>query len=148
MRIAIILCIAPFFLFAQKEVSRDEILANEFWKIEYDHFVPNRHILASIDDRIKGELNIDVYFAFWCEDSLNHVPAFIRLIELLSTRSLIKVRYFDVGARKARETPYYVEKEKIEKIPTFIFFREGKEIGRIVENPAQSIGEDILLIVF
>lgn len=138
----------PLLLAAQKEVSKDDILKDEFWKIEYDHFVPDRRIVESIDGRIKQELNIDVYFAFWCGDSKNHVPAFVRLLELLSTRSLIKVRYFDVGGRKPPERSYYVEKEKITRIPTFVFYRDGKEIGRIVENPNQSLSEDFLLVIF
>jgi len=34
------------------------------------------------------------------------------------------------------------KKFKIERIPTFIFLRNGKEIGRIIETPVKSLEED------
>ena len=36
---------------------------------------------------------------------------------------------------------------KIEKIPTFIFFKDDKEIGRIVESPEVNIETDLLKIL-
>jgi len=41
-----------------------------------------------------------------------------------------------------------VEELKVERVPTFIFYRAGTEIGRIVENPTRGILEDFLAIVF
>ena len=35
----------------------------------------------------------------------------------------------------------------LEFTPTFIFFRNGEEIGRIVEKPNQSLLEDFKLII-
>ena len=35
----------------------------------------------------------------------------------------------------------------IEFVPTFIFYKDGKEIGRIVETPAESLEKDLLKIV-
>jgi len=40
-----------------------------------------------------------------------------------------------------------VEKQKIEKIPTFIFIMNGKEIGRIIESPNESLEKDMLKII-
>jgi hypothetical protein len=36
----------------------------------------------------------------------------------------------------------------VEKIPTFIFYANEFEMGRIVENPKNSILQDIMIIVF
>ena len=33
------------------------------------------------------------------------------------------------------------------RVPTFIFFKDGKEIGRFVEYPRESVEADILKIV-
>ncbi len=60
----------------------------------------------------------------------------------------LKVTYYNVP-RKAKPTvKYYVEKLHVEKVPTFIFYRSAKEIGRIVENPSNSLIEDFLDIIF
>jgi len=37
---------------------------------------------------------------------------------------------------------------KVERVPTFIFFRDGREIGRIVENPKTGMVEDFMEILF
>jgi hypothetical protein len=36
-----------------------------------------------------------------------------------------------------------VDAMQIKNVPTFIFYREGKEIGRIVENPSNTLESDI-----
>ena len=36
---------------------------------------------------------------------------------------------------------------EIEYVPTFIFYREDKEIGRIIETPILSLEEDMLAIL-
>ena len=35
----------------------------------------------------------------------------------------------------------------IEKVPTFIFYKNGIEIGRIIESPEKSIEKDFLKIL-
>jgi len=40
-----------------------------------------------------------------------------------------------------------INKYNLEFTPTFIFFRNGEEIGRIVEKPNQSLLEDFKLII-
>jgi hypothetical protein len=35
----------------------------------------------------------------------------------------------------------------IEKVPTFIFYNDGKEIGRIIEEPKGDIGKSIVEIL-
>jgi hypothetical protein len=40
-----------------------------------------------------------------------------------------------------------VDSLDIELVPTFIFYRKGMEIGRIVETPLQTMEEDIYRIL-
>jgi hypothetical protein len=35
----------------------------------------------------------------------------------------------------------------IERVPTFIIYKEGKEIGRIIETPVQSLEADLQKIL-
>ena len=40
-----------------------------------------------------------------------------------------------------------IENLNIERVPTFIVFQDGKELGRIVESPKKSLEEDLWKIV-
>jgi len=40
-----------------------------------------------------------------------------------------------------------VEKGYVDFVPTFIISKEGKEIGRIVEEPTESLEKDLLAIL-
>ena len=47
-----------------------------------------------------------------------------------------------------KKTPEnYEEGMNIEKIPTFIFFKHGQELGRIIEKPKVSLEHDMLEIL-
>jgi len=134
-------------LVAQKEVSREDVLRDEFWSMEYEQFVPDRFLMEGLDQKLNEPLQVDIYLAFWCDDSKTQVSRFIRIIDLLSVKSQITLRFFDVGGRKEKGQKYYVEALRIEKVPTFIFKRKDAEIGRIIENPTASLLEDFLTII-
>ena len=94
--------------------------------------------------KFSNEVTIEVYFGTWCDDSRYWVPAFIGLIdktELADQVSLMAVP----RSKKTSETVKL--KEIIERVPTFIFWREGQEIGRIVETPEVSLAEDMIRII-
>jgi uncharacterized protein YcsI (UPF0317 family) len=49
---------------------------------------------------------------------------------------------------KDKKTPTGSAKENdITNVPTFIFYRDGKEINRIVESPVAFLEDDILAIL-
>ena len=53
-----------------------------------------------------------------------------------------------VAVNEDKKTPDNLEKGlNIERVPTFIFYKKGKEIGRFVEYPRESVEADILKIV-
>jgi hypothetical protein len=59
-----------------------------------------------------------------------------------------KVGFYEVERKATADQKYYVEEMMVEKVPTFIFFANGFEMGRIVENPKNSILQDMMIIVF
>ncbi len=128
---------------AQQMVEAEKILEKSEWMDIYQAFEVPGKSLAKIKEKLADDLRIDVYFAFWCGDSEVNVPKFMRIIDLLNNKKL-KVNYF-VSKRKANgQVKYYVEKFKVERIPTFIFYKGDKEIGRIIENPQEDMIQDFL----
>ncbi len=102
--------------------------------------------LETLKAKIGDNLKIDVYLGTWCSDSLNNVPKFINIIEAVEEDNL-PINYYNVDRKPSKDVKYYVEDLKVERVPTFIFYRNGKEIGRIVENPKNSLIEDFLEII-
>ena len=128
---------------AQQMVEAEKILEKSEWMDIYQTFEVPGKSLAKIKEKLADDLRIDVDFAFWCGDSEVNVPKFMRIIDLLNNKKL-KVNYF-VSKRKANgQVKYYVEKFKVERIPTFIFYKGDKEIGRIIENPQEDMIQDFL----
>jgi len=99
-------------------------------------------------DRLRGlgrEARIEVYFGSWCSDSMAHVSAFFKILDLVDS-PLIQPVYFGIPEAKEKRAPYY-EGKKIDKLPTFIIIVDGREAGRIVETPKKSVEEDLVKIL-
>ena len=97
---------------------------------------------------LEGKLNdivIQIVFRSTCSDSREQLPRFFKILnELnynLNTITLIGVN------REKKGLSNEAEGLNIEFVPTIIFYKDGSEIGRIVETPAESLEEDLLKIV-
>ncbi|MCX6555258.1 MAG: thioredoxin family protein [Candidatus Aminicenantes bacterium] len=130
----------------QKAVDRSAILLLPEWKQIYDAYVPEAAAIAGLRSKAPG-FRADVYFGFWCADSKNHVPVFLKIVDSLNVPEL-EVNFYEVDRKSAPGQKYYVEEALVEKVPTFIFYRQDSEWGRIIENPKDSILQDMILIMF
>lgn len=131
---------------APEELTKEKILAaGKEWQDKYDKFLPPTEIVEAMKGRFGGDMKIDVYLGLWCPDSRNNVPLFLKLLDSVGTT--VPVRYFGVPRKASRDVKYYVEEFNVEKVPSFIFYRGGKEIGRIIENPKVGMLEDTFEVV-
>ena len=131
-----------------EKIGKDKILktGNE-WMEVYSRYRVDESLIDTLKSKAGNNLKIDVYLGLWCSDSRNNVPKFIKIIDVLNQPGLT-VNYFNVERKANRNIKYFIEKLKVGRVPTFIFYRDGKEIGRIVENPQKSLIEDFLDIIF
>ncbi|MCH2194511.1 thioredoxin family protein [Kordia sp.] len=92
-----------------------------------------------------ADVNIKVFMGTWCEDSQREVPHFYRILDVLKINEQ-KVELITVDRDKM--TPNHLEDGfDITNVPTFIFYKDGKEINRIVESPVTSLEKDMLSIL-
>lgn len=134
-----------------KKVGAEAILNHsQEWREAFAIARWDEYMVQLLAAKTGPEITVDVYFAFWCSDSLVHVPTFMRIIDRIREISgdQLTVNYYTVERKASKKVKYYVESMKVERAPTFIIFREGKELGRIVENPEKNLSEDFLAIVF
>jgi hypothetical protein len=131
-----------------KPITKDKILkTGQEWIDNYKNYTADVGMIESIKAKIGTNLKIDVFLGLWCGDSINNVPKFIKILEAIASEDLM-VNYFTVERTDKQGTPYFVQEFKVERVPTFIFYRNGKEIGRIIENPKKTLIEDFLELVF
>ena len=85
----------------------------------------------------------------WCGDSKREVPRFYNILETaqfpLDRLTLVAVS----GNRDTYKQSPGGEEEglSIHRVPTFIFYKNGQEINRIVESPVETLEADIAAIV-
>ena len=81
----------------------------------------------------------------WCEDSQRETPNFIKILKQVDF-DFNNLELITVNREKI--TPQGLENGlNITNVPTFIFYKDGKEINRIVEFPIESLEEDMINIL-
>ena len=111
----------------------------------YDEYSIDSEALNKLLDISKDNVKIIVIMGTWCSDSRREVPGFMRILDIwkfpISQLSFI-------GVDKAKNSP--VEEYhslKIQKVPTFIIYKNNIEAGRIIENPVTSLEQDMVNIL-
>ena len=124
-------------------LEQDEEFGESF-NDEYFDYQPNDVIISKIKKQ-KNNYEIIIVLGSWCGDSKEQVPRFYRIID----EARIKEKKLTVICVDGQKTCPDIDLQAyhIEFVPTFIFFRKGEEIGRIVETPQISLEEDMLNIL-
>ncbi|WP_300566851.1 thioredoxin family protein [Flavobacterium sp.] len=127
--------------------SKTEIQQEPFsawYSANHDSYKPNPATIEELKKHI-NDVSITIFMGTWCEDSQHQVPGFYQVLEQLK---------FDeknvtlITVDRSKSTPDHLEKDKnITNVPTFIFYKNGKEMHRIVESPVESLEKDMLKIV-
>lgn len=92
-----------------------------------------------------GDVEILCVLGTWCSDSKREVP---RLIRILQAKNIAPEKLTLIGVDRSKRDPDGVaQRYKVDRVPTFVFLRDGKEIGRIVEAPMASLEKDMLGII-
>ncbi len=110
----------------------------------YENYTVDSETLEKLKPLLK-DVTITVFMGTWCEDSQRETPHFYKIIDAASYDES-KITLITVSDEKT--TPQGFEKGKnITNVPTIIFYKKNKELGRIVEYPIESLEEDMLAIL-
>lgn len=122
----------------------------------YQTWYDTNHKAYQVDNQIissiKNELathKILVFMGTWCGDSKREVPHFIKTLEAADfPMENLKIVAVDRRKEYYKKSPTGEEWGlSIKRVPTFIFYKDGKETNRIIESPITSLEEDIKAIV-
>ncbi len=117
---------------------------NAWFTPNYDDYTCDKEVIAKLKKHINN-VTIKSFIGTWCGDSQDQTPVFYKILDEAdfdyNNLELITVN------RSKTTSDNLQEGFKIERVPTFIFYKNGKEIGRFVEYPRETVETDILKIV-
>jgi len=118
-----------------------EIKIFDIYTIRYQTDESSINKLNAVQDSIL----IDVYMGTWCHDSKREVPALFKIMETLDN-PLISASYTALEYKR-RGPKEIIEENNIKRTPTFIVYKNGKEVGRIIEEAKISVEADLYNII-
>jgi thiol-disulfide isomerase/thioredoxin len=129
--------------FANKD-SFTQAPYNSWFVKNFDNYTPNEAVISALSKTLKG-VTIKGFMGTWCGDSKRETPHFYKILELAGF-NLKKIDLITVN--RSKKTPDNLQEGlNIKRVPTFIFYKKGIEIGRYVEYARESLEKDILKIV-
>lgn len=116
----------------------------EHFMEEYNGYEPKAKYLKKIKYTDQN-YEIVLVLATWCHDSKMQVPRFYRLLDLAGIDAGEMTVICVDGNKTGGDVS--LEGKEIVRVPTFIFYRDGNEIGRIIESPEKSLEKDYWKII-
>lgn len=117
---------------------------NQWFDANYKEYQTDSEVVSELEPLLDG-VSVKVFMGTWCSDSQHNVPAFFKIMDQAG------YEYTDFELYSMTEdkiTPENFEEGlDIKQVPTFIIYKDGKEVNRIVEYPITSIEKDLLDIL-
>ena len=93
-----------------------------------------------------NDIDIVILFGSWCPDSQREVPRFLEILKIVDyPMDMLTILAVD---RNKVINGIDVSKYDLKFVPTFIIMKDGKELGRIIEEPKVSLGSDLMEILY
>ncbi|MBU2929255.1 TlpA family protein disulfide reductase [Winogradskyella psychrotolerans] len=114
----------------------------------YENYQPNSEQVPAITSELKN-YTITLFLGTWCGDSQREVPKFYKVLDACEfPMEQLTVVAVSRQANMYKQSPQHEEKGlNIHRVPTIIFYKNGKEVNRIVEHPIGTFEDDILNII-
>ncbi len=118
---------------------------NEWFSEHHDAYLVNDKVVNMFKDSLANEYTVTAFFGSWCGDSKRELPRFYKVLEAANfPMQKLTVIAVDKKQEAYKMSPNGEEKGlNIHRVPTFIFYKNGKEVNRIVESPKKTFERDI-----
>lgn len=116
---------------------------NNWFDLFYNDYKVDEVVINQLKPHMK-DVKIKIFIGTWCGDSKVHTPPLFKILDALQfDEKNIELITLD----RKKSTPENDQQGfDIQRVPTFILFRNNKEIGRFVEFPRETIEADFLKI--
>lgn len=130
------------------ETSREKVEAVPEWMAAEAESRPDAEACKALASVPPGA-EVTVFLGTWCGDSRREVPRFWKALDIARGAGAdvpFAIHYIGVDRQK-KEPSAPVTNNDVRYVPTFIVFREGREVGRIVEESPHGIEKDLLALL-
>ncbi|MFY0697439.1 MAG: thioredoxin family protein [Balneola sp.] len=126
-------------------ITEQQIREVKIFDLYTERYKPDPEIIAKLNT-IQDSVLVDVFMGMWCHDSKREIPAFFKIMESIDN-PLITANYTALEYRR-RGPKDIIKENNIKRTPTFIIYKNGKEVGRIIEEVEVSMESDLYKIIF
>lgn len=121
---------------------------NDWFSKNYEDYALDQATIKAISSKLK-DYQITLFMGTWCGDSKLEVPHFYKVLEACNfPEDQLTVIALSRKPYMYKQSPNHDEAGlNIHRVPTFIFYKDRKEVNRIVEHPVESLEKDILNII-
>ena len=101
-------------------------------------------LLKDIKRKKLKELKVLAFMGTWCHDSNREIPRLMRIMDELDAGNQLELYALDIDKTsiKGKEKPY-----DLKNTPTIIFYLNGEEVKRVIEEPEGSFEEELVRIL-
>jgi len=113
-------------------VTREQVRNYASWQSLFAQpYAPDPGAIATITANT-NDVTVLLIMATWCPDSKRELPRFFAIMDGVGMNEAILTM---VGVDRTKKDPEgLTEKWGITRVPTFVFLRDGLEVGRVVEK--------------
>jgi hypothetical protein len=127
-------------------VTREEIEeAMPEWSFALVEAEPDLSAASDLS-AVPAGAEVTVFFGTWCSDSRRELTRLWKALDMIADDRTFVLRYIGVD-RDKRGPSEWVTGQDILFVPTLIVEREGREVGRIIEESPRGIERDLLALL-
>lgn len=129
-------------------IKKSDFLRKQYkgwFEYNYKNYKPDSNVVDEISKNLK-DVSVMCFMGTWCKDSRLETPRFFKIME--AAKFDFNKKFKMIALNRSKKTPDNQQKGyNIIRIPTFIFYNKGDELGRFVEYPRETLEKDILKIL-
>ncbi len=115
-----------------------------WFEFRYNEYEVDTTLLRDVIEDVQ-KIQYVVVAGTWCGDSKREIPHLLKILDNLHT-ARDRVRFYGVD-RSKKSNDGSTDLFQIDRVPTIIVLKDGKEIGRIVERPEETLEKDLVKIL-
>jgi thiol-disulfide isomerase/thioredoxin len=126
-------------------VTRAAVEGYETWRtLRAQDYTPDPAAVQTIAERGR-DIEVVLILATWCPDSKREVPRFFKILDQAGI-GLDRVTMVAVD-RSKKDAEGLTVTHAVLRVPTFVFLRNGQEVGRVTERAVTTLEQDIAAIL-
>lgn len=132
------------------KVQIEQLKNSEDWFLSnYKSYKPEKSKLKKFQKALpKDDIRFEIFFGAWCPDSQREVP---RMVKIFDKVGMDKDQYDLIAVNRFKDLPDAYKKRadeiKLDRVPTLIYYKNGKQVNRFVEFAQIDLLSDLIKIV-